>query len=169
MDNVIEVFCPVCKLKNESSATVCVYCQSPIPPHDVNRRTTQRVGGETQVFDTNELKKRVGIPTDGIMILSQESGQEIEVVKDSRFVLGRKVENVDERIVDLSAFGAYGLGVSRLHALIQRTRNGYEISDMDSTNGTWLNDQQLVPNRFYPLTSGDRMGKMYIIVLFGHA
>ena len=169
MDTPSEIFCPVCKLKNETSATVCAYCGSSLLAHQVSRRTTQKVSGETQLFDTDELQKNIGIPKDGVTILSQESGQEISTVKESQFILGRKIENVQETIIDLSAFGAYGLGVSRLHVLVRKTKNGYEISDMDSTNGTWLNDERLEPNKFYPITSGSkiRLGKMYIILIFG--
>jgi pSer/pThr/pTyr-binding forkhead associated (FHA) protein len=165
-----EIFCPACKLKNDASATVCVHCQSALHPSEIiSYRTTRKVSGEGQTFDTDEFRKRVGIPTDGIMVVLQESGQEIATVKEKRFILGRKVENIHETILDLSAYGAYGLGVSRLHVLVQKTKNGYEVSDMDSTNGTWLNDEELIPNKFYPISSGAqiRMGKMYIALLFG--
>lgn len=170
MNTASEIFCPVCKLKNEASATVCVHCQSPLHPGEgAGFRTTRKVSPEFQTFDTDELQRRLGIPADGIMVILQESGQEIAIVKEKRFILGRKVENIHETILDLSAYGAYGLGVSRLHLLIQKTKNGYEVSDMDSTNGTWLNDEELIPNKFYPINSGARirMGKMYIALLFG--
>ncbi|MBS4015505.1 MAG: FHA domain-containing protein [Candidatus Latescibacteria bacterium] len=170
MNTASEIFCPVCKLKNDASATVCVHCQSPLHASEIiSHRTTRKVSGEAQAFDTDELQKRLGIPADGIMVVLQESGQEIATVKEKRFILGRKVENVHETILDLSAYGAYGLGVSRLHLLIQKTKNGYEVSDMDSTNGTWLNDEELIPNKFYPISSGARirLGKMYIALLFG--
>lgn len=157
-------------MKNDASATVCVHCQSPIHPNKIiNYRTTRKLGAEDQALDTDELHKRLGFPTDGVMVVLQESGQEIATVKEKRFILGRKVDNIHETILDLSAYGAYGLGVSRLHLLIQKTNNGYEVSDMDSTNGTWLNDEELIPNKFYPITSGARirMGKMNIALIFG--
>lgn len=165
-----EVFCPVCKLKNEATATVCAHCQTPLTANQAGHRTTQRMAGVTQIFDTRELENKVAPPGDGMVILSQESGQEIALVTEDKFILGRKVENVEETIVDLSAYGAYGLGVSRLHVLVRKTEKGYEICDMDSTNGTWLNDNELAPNKFYPIASGDhiRMGKMHIITLFGN-
>ena len=163
-----EIFCPVCKLKNEASATVCVHCQNPLTSNKPGLRTTKRMSGVTMAFDTDELLRNVNIPKDGIVIASQESGQEIAVVQEEKFILGRAAESIEEAVVDLSAFGAYGLGVSRLHLLVQKTKNGYEISDMDSTNGTLLNEEELVPNRFYSISSGDhiRVGKLYIIVLF---
>lgn len=165
-----EIFCPVCKLKNEANATVCAHCQSPLTAEKPSHRTTQRMEGATHLFDTHELEIKTGIPDEGMAILSQESGQEIALVTENKFILGRKVDNVEETIVDLSAYGAYGLGVSRLHVLVRKTEKGYEICDMDSTNGTWLNDEELAPNKFYPIASGAhiRMGKMHIIAIFGN-
>jgi len=168
MDNLADVFCPACKLKNDASARVCIHCQALLPFQGVHPRTTRRASGETKLFDTAELIKNMPIPEDGMVIISQESGQEIAVVKEPRFILGRAAAGIQEPVVDLSAFGAYGLGVSRLHALIQKNDAGYELSDLDSTNGTWLNDNEVLPNRVYTLKNGDtlRMGKMLVSLLF---
>jgi serine/threonine protein kinase/Tol biopolymer transport system component len=37
-------------------------------------------------------------------------------------------------------------GVSRQHARLERTSSGWQISDMGSSNGTWVKDSQLLPN-----------------------
>lgn len=168
MDNLADVFCPACKLKNDISAQVCIHCQTPLRLPEVYFRTTRRTGGETKLFDTAELIKNTPIPENGMVIISQESSQEIAMVTDPKFILGRTAAGIEEPVVDLSAFGAYGLGVSRLHALIQKNDTGYEISDLDSTNGTWLNENEVLPNRVYALKNGDtlRMGKMSVSLLF---
>lgn len=168
MNETAEIFCPVCKLKNDSSALVCAHCQSPLPRPDSGPRTTNRMETVTRLFDTDELIRNAVVPSQGVIILSQESGQEIATTTDDKFILGRAVEGVPDPIIDLSAFGAYGLGVSRLHASVQKTVTGYEISDLDSTNGTWLNDQELISRKSYPIQSGDiiRLGKMYLVVMF---
>jgi hypothetical protein len=134
-----------------------------------NKRTTELMRGKTKPFDIEELIiMNASIPKNGFVIISQESGQEIATIFDKRFILGRAEEGVKELLIDLSPFGAHRQGVSRLHILIQKTETGYEISDMETINGTWLNEQEVVPNRFYPVSSGDsiRMGKMYISVFF---
>jgi hypothetical protein len=168
MSESTEIFCPKCKLKNDISASVCVHCQAPLPTDENNRRTTKRMSGEETLFDIEELHPNAKIPENGFVIISMESGQEIATVTKDRFILGRTVEEARESIIDLSDFGAYGQGVSRFHVLVRKTATGYEISDMSSTNGTWLNEQEIAPDRFYPIKSGDviRMGKMRVSVLF---
>jgi pSer/pThr/pTyr-binding forkhead associated (FHA) protein len=63
--------------------------------------------------------------------------------------------------------GAY-LGVSQKHALIHRTKSGYYIQDLDSTNGTWLDGKQLIPHQSYGLRSGAevRLGGQFLFVYF---
>ncbi|MDR6549698.1 DUF6382 domain-containing protein [Paenibacillus qinlingensis] len=46
-------------------------------------------------------------------------------------------------------------GVSRIHAEIIQTSQGYHLRDAGSTNGTYLNDQPLVIYQAYPLKDGD--------------
>ena len=46
------------------------------------------------------------------------------------------------------------IGVSRIHASILRTESGFEILDEDSTNGTFVNDQQVFR---LSLKDGDRI------------
>jgi pSer/pThr/pTyr-binding forkhead associated (FHA) protein len=41
--------------------------------------------------------------------------------------------------------------------MIKRKDSGYEIIDLSSTNGTWLNDERLVPYAAYAMTSGSRL------------
>jgi DNA-binding SARP family transcriptional activator len=44
---------------------------------------------------------------------------------------------------------------SRRHAMIRLTGQVHEIIDLDSTNGTWVNAEELGPNQAYQLCPGD--------------
>ncbi|MEO0565576.1 MAG: FHA domain-containing protein, partial [Chloroflexota bacterium] len=46
-------------------------------------------------------------------------------------------------------------GVSRHHARITREHNFIHITDLNSTNGTWVNGKKLEPDRPYKLQDGD--------------
>ncbi len=48
-------------------------------------------------------------------------------------------------------------GISRKHALLEQEAGRYYISDLDSTNGTWLNGERLVPNEKKVLVNEDQI------------
>jgi pSer/pThr/pTyr-binding forkhead associated (FHA) protein len=87
---------------------------------------------------------------------------------DREFIIGRKMEETREAFLDLSNMGGYLLGLSRRHARVRRVDAGYEIIDLGSTNGTWVNGERLTPNQVYPLASGSqlRLGRMRFFVLY---
>jgi hypothetical protein len=57
--------------------------------------------------------------------------------------------------LDFAPFGAVRYGVSRRHALIRPGDQMLYLIDQNSTNGTWVNGQRLLPGRDFPLTDGD--------------
>nr|MBN1228350.1 FHA domain-containing protein [Anaerolineae bacterium] len=57
--------------------------------------------------------------------------------------------------LDLSPHNARELGVSRQHALLVPTAEGLYISDLDSTNGTWVNGRYLRPGERHNLLTDD--------------
>ncbi|MFO7540963.1 MAG: protein kinase [Chloroflexota bacterium] len=55
-------------------------------------------------------------------------------------------------------------GISRQHTRLERTTTGWQISDMGSSNGTWVKDSQLLPNipeRWEP-GSAARIGPFFL-------
>ena len=82
----------------------------------------------------------------------------ITIQTEKEFVLGRKMEDTTDTVVDLSPYDGYVGGVSRRHALIRQTKDGVELIDLGSVNGTWLNDERLRANIPYPLESGELIG-----------
>ncbi len=70
--------------------------------------------------------------------------------------------------LDLTVENGVELGVSRLHATIQWSNHGLVLIDLDSTNGTFLNNYRLPSKRPYPLRSGDeiRFGELLIHVFY---
>lgn len=84
-------------------------------------------------------------------------------------VVGRRNSMKDmEVVVDLSSFDAYKMGVSRFHAMILTLDKRVTIKDLNSLNGTRLNDLDLQPSREYLLEHGDKVtfGKLSFLVQF---
>ena len=55
---------------------------------------------------------------------------------------------------------------SRKHALIEKIKENYYISDLGSTNGTYLNNNPIVKNKMIKLESGDviKVGKTEFVI-----
>lgn len=59
--------------------------------------------------------------------------------------------------LDLTPHHGAELGVSRIHAAIQITEQGITIIDLNSTNGTFINNFRLPPELPYPIQNGDEL------------
>jgi hypothetical protein len=70
--------------------------------------------------------------------------------------------------VDLSAFGAEDMGVSRLHIRLRRKGILLYVADLGSTNGTHLNGRRLIPQGERLLRDGDELhlGRLRVKVRF---
>ncbi len=77
---------------------------------------------------------------------SPESGQPFDLNRDET-AIGR---HPDCRIVLTNA-----PTVSRFHARILRDGEDYYLQDLDSRNGTYLNDERITPQEKFPLKNGD--------------
>ena len=175
MDPISGKFCPVCNYKNEPGATVCAYCGSPFEYSQASPTTTLRVHRkkeETTVLPQmteEDFKKTFKPHEEGIAIYVKGYAAPIEIPKEREFTLGRHITGeLEQAFVDLKPFGGYESGVSRRHALIRLTDHGYEILDLGSSNGTWLNTKRLTPDKPYPLENGAEvyLGKLQIFVIY---
>ncbi len=159
-----EKFCPVCKNKNEGDAEVCVYCGVPFSAPGGTPITTvpvETIQPELLVKRSEHLQHLAEYPKDALIIYVMDQDQPLVVPGHCTVVLGRAVTEVGPGLVDLSAYGAAELGVSRQHARVAFSET-YTIADIGSTNGTWLNQARLIPHKPYTLHSGDevRLGSL---------
>ena len=110
------------------------------------------------------------IPSRGIVLINLENGQPIAMREEKTFILGRASSEMklSKPLVDLTDFGAQDLGISRVHAMISKTKEGYQITDLQSTNGTWHENQRLFPKKPQPIQSGDRirLGRLHMLVFY---
>jgi len=82
-------------------------------------------------------------------------------------VLGRGAAP-DANILDLTELGAHRHGVSRQHCLIWRRGKHLVVTDLDSTNGTYLNGELLRPHEEYVVADGNQLilGTLHATVFF---
>jgi pSer/pThr/pTyr-binding forkhead associated (FHA) protein len=170
--SILENVCPICSTKNELEAVVCENCGSALedPFLDPGARTKTT---DMQALSPERIKDwlvdQTTVPEDGIGVFVEGAAHPVYTDSKGEFVIGRKVGTTSEGLFDLAPLGGYHLGISRRHAVIRRADAGYEVLDLGSANGTWLNEERLVPHQPYPLVSGShlRLGNMRLFVLYG--
>jgi hypothetical protein len=72
------------------------------------------------------------------------------------------------RHMDLARYGGQDKGVSRNHALLRFSGEAITITDLGSSNGTYLNARRLEPNMPQPVHAEDKLtlGSLAMIVRF---
>lgn len=150
-------FCPNCRNRNEKEATVCIHCGASL---DEDKYTTVK-NPEIEINYSDKPQElhvdEAIIPSKGIAVYFAETTKPFVVRTDKEFIVGRSLIPISEPMLDLSDFDGFKMGLSRRHAMIRQAGSGYEIIDLSSTNGTWLNDGRLVPYTPYRLPSGSRL------------
>lgn len=96
---------------------------------------------ETVVLKKNKNK--------AYMIIDNGVNTETINIDSKKFIIGRNPVAAD--YVDKSR------GISRIHVEITENYSEYEIRDLGSKNGTFLNDSPLTPNKQYPIFDGDKL------------
>jgi uncharacterized OB-fold protein len=169
MENIQGQFCPVCKRKNKPDAVLCAYCGAALEAVSKSPPTTEKIAGATIVFPKEPVRGKtdVLIPEGGIAVFLFNNPKPIATLAVEEFILGRLMEGSPEEVVDLTPYSAFSSGVSRRHVMIRRRKNRFEIIDLDSTNGTWLNEKRMTPTKAYLLPSGStiRLGQLRLQVI----
>jgi hypothetical protein len=167
------IFCPACKHANPSTAAICQFCGADL------RRGDESKSGEKNKFKTKLLPEEEvakiadqspAAPAQGIAIYVIASSKPVLVSDKRELILGRRMPNdpINSDFVDLADYGAYECGVSRRHASLVRTKKGYEITDLGSANGTWIEQVRLVASQPYPLQGLSKifLGRLHLILVY---
>jgi len=164
-------FCPVCKKKNPLVASYCQFCGTRLDENlpDIDATTKNAVvQPDIPAENLGSFIDIALIPEGGIGFYVGGSLKADYLQLDRELIVGRKPESSQEFFLDLTGLDAFNLGVSRRHAMIRRAESGFEVVDLGSTNGTWLNSERLVPNKAYLFASGAqiRFGHMRLYVMY---
>ena len=134
--------CPACGEQNPATEVICRVCMAnlssvaPAPPFSAPAREP---GAETNSDETM-------ISRPDALTLSLPSGGGTVSVRSGQ-VLGRQGDAGD-------AFEKFRT-VSRRHARVTFVNGAWNIEDLGSTNGTWVNGRRIEPKERCPLSAGD--------------
>lgn len=87
--------------------------------------------------------------TKGLCLISMNMANPIEIhVNKDDFLIGRKASGVDG-VIDFNKM------IGRIHCKITKSNSEYTITDLNSANGTYVNQKRLLPNQATAIHDGD--------------
>jgi len=139
---------------------------SATPPNQATTKGTRQLSAE-----------RLGnqVPTGAIVAISvvvkghEQQPVVVNVSKQQQLVMGRSsADSVLLPDIDLARLGAEEAGVSRVHATLVVNNGVVTITDMNSSNHTFLNGERVYPEevRVVPEGAELRLGRLYMLVHF---
>ena len=151
--------CPSCRHQEFVGTLYCSECGTRL----VSIAAMPTITMPRDHLDREAMATKPGVPTGpelesgailGLRVFS--SGEILSLVGRDNYSIGRSVEG--QAIipdVDLKPYEAYDEGVSRIHAEIRLAEDGVFVVDLDSANGTMINDRRLKPQEPSPIRHGD--------------
>lgn len=150
-----DVVCGACGHRNPLGANYCSSCGAALTERDDEHSTLAIPADEFPATDdTNAFEEAELAPGTGMLLVRRGPNA------GSRYVLDHPVVTLG-RHPDSRVF-LDDITVSRRHAEIRRTDDGYELVDVGSLNGTYLNRERVERGR---LTDGDliQVGKFKLM------
>ncbi len=126
-----------------------------------NRQTLRRLLKEQKSDDLT--------PDREIILLVRGMTERLIMTDDLSVILGRSDLTTGYRPdVDLMPYGAQGRGVSRSHVRLHVKDSDLYVTDLGSSNGTFVGGQRLAPDEPHQLHRGDNLmlGSLSIQVVF---
>lgn len=175
--------CPTCGHRNRPGILMCENCgtnlatgrQPTLGTRDLKRDQETAPQDGSKLLDTGQTK---AIDSAGSSVFTENMVLRFEiegaatpmlVYPKQEIILGRRDPNTGAMPdVDLTAYAGYRMGVSRRHASIRFQDRQLHVSDLGSSNGTFLNGTRLNAHRPYQLRDGDevRLGQMVLRLYF---
>ncbi len=89
---------------------------------------------------------------------NKDTSFKLSLPESEGYIIGRSdAQSVYPPDIDLAPFQARDRGVSRRHAALVSYSGELHILDLDSVNGTFVNNKRLLPESPFALRNGDRV------------
>lgn len=163
--------CTKCEAENADTDVYCYRCGQLLatvpgaaePGTRILKNQTEKLAFPSRMWGTARLDVQ------SLITLRIKGQQEpLQVILEDELTMGRTAGDVEVDI-DLTPYKASEHGVSRRHALLKRQNDTVTVTDLGSSNHTFINGQRIVPNENRILRDGDelRLGRLVMNINFG--
>lgn len=148
-----EILCPECGTNVVNPTLVTLVYDPESDPNFSHQENT--AGAEPEAAElTEENVSSTTQPADGpyLELVGTEKIRSLDNI--AGLVVGRLNNSSTTWDLELDTAAPEPARISRSHCIFTRA-NGWNITDLGSTNGTWLNSQKLAPGQLVPIKDGD--------------
>jgi len=161
--------CPYCGAKNRQGILFCEDCGKGLYDKTDELTIPGRNGSSSlsqEMIDAREGYVPLG-DDQALVMYIRNAKAPITIDTTHAVTIGRKGRGVAPDL-DLTPYGALEKGVSRVHAVIQVVDNIPVITDVGSTNGLYLNGNQIPTETSQILCDGDELhlGELVVHIYF---
>jgi len=176
------VECSVCGYANRPGLLACENCGSLLTINANSRQATRdlvkdggslnKISDDVDDYAHTQLKTSEYQPGMGLHLFIEDIEEPVTISPQqlqAQVVIGRHDPITQQSPpVDLDEYAAYRQGVSRKHSALQIINGSLMVSDLGSSNGTFLNDSRLPMRQPQVIVDGDeiRVGQVTIVVRF---
>lgn len=119
--------------------------------YENSKEDSEKIFKEDSEDICGETRCLTGLETDaGLRLVSMQRREAPDIVIDrEKVIIGKKRDQVTVCL--------HQEGISRIHARVEKKNEQYFITDLNSTNGTFINGERLLPNEQRKIVSGDKI------------
>lgn len=143
--------CPVCGAEITPGQRFCGSCGAALPAPEA----------------VVEVEPEVAVVSTGPYLEVVASGAQIPLVLQPELLVGRldEVSGINPE-VDMTPHGGLDGGISRRHAQLLYEKGAWFVFDLDSTNGTCVDGQEVAPKTRVPIQDGAKIEFGEVEVIF---
>lgn len=161
------VLCPACGNYSAPNTAQCAFCGELLGTRGIV--VTREITRIPQILPMDRPNQDYFAPNANIILQFLPSGQVLSLGMERPVILGRESGSFEDvEHIDLSDLNAIQHGVSRQHCRLRREGLQLVVTDLRTTNGTYLNDRRLEAGRDAIVLHGDRLilGTLHLLVTF---
>lgn len=155
---MVTIFCANCGHENQSGSNFCSSCGQALPREDDEPRTVTFTIDPQGATDEVEIAVE-HLEAGGVLVATRGPNAGSEFRLEHVITTAGRHPDSDIFLDDVT--------VSRRHAELERTADGFVVRDVGSLNGTYLNGRLL--NGDTPLANGDELqvGRFKLVFIAG--
>lgn len=156
--------CPDCRYHNRAGVLLCEQCHADLYDALMEQVSTRQLA---QVRPLSSSPADHAPSLNPIVVYISSDYLPFAIERRAGIVLGCDASG-DGVDIDVSVYNGHELGVSRRHARFDAHSDPPTITDLNSTNGTFVNEARIPVHQAVVLRSGDevRLGRMVLRLYF---